>query len=155
MSLRPRVAFEATTSEDEADAAPLVAVSSAASVQYGAPPIEGAAPSTSVAADTSAVTIGSSSGTSSGKRENGTSYSARAGAATRFVVGTSCLQNLAHGWCGEAFERENAGSREQGRIDLKRWILGGRTNQRNQAGLDMGQQGILLGGIEAMHLVDE
>jgi hypothetical protein len=47
------------------------------------------------------------------------------------------------------------GPRQQRRIDLERRVLGGRADEGEQARLDMRQEGVLLGLVEAVHLVDE
>ena len=49
----------------------------------------------------------------------------------------------------------DAGAREQRRDHFKRRIFGGGADERDGSRLDVGQKGILLGFVEAMHLVDE
>jgi hypothetical protein len=44
---------------------------------------------------------------------------------------------------------------EEGRVDLKRRILGRRAHEDDRAGLDMRQKGVLLGLVESMDFVDE
>ena len=55
----------------------------------------------------------------------------------------------------EAPQREDAAAREQRRHDLEGGVLGGGADQRHRAVLDVGQQGVLLGAVEAVELVDE
>ena len=50
---------------------------------------------------------------------------------------------------------DDAAPREQGRVDLERRVLGGGPDQADRAVLDGPQQGVLLGLVEAMDLVDE
>ena len=49
----------------------------------------------------------------------------------------------------------HAATREQRRIQLERWILRRRSDEQNDAFLDMRQKRILLRLVETMHLVDE
>ena len=44
---------------------------------------------------------------------------------------------------------------QQGRVDLKRGVLGGCANEGHNATLHMGQKGVLLRLVKAMHLIDE
>ena len=44
---------------------------------------------------------------------------------------------------------------QQGGVDLERGILGRRADEGDRAAFDVGQEGILLGFVEAMHFVDE
>jgi hypothetical protein len=47
------------------------------------------------------------------------------------------------------------GARQQRRVDLERRVLGGGADEGEQARFDMRQEGVLLGLVEAVHLVDE
>ena len=55
----------------------------------------------------------------------------------------------------ERFERINLATREQGRDDFERWVLGGGANQDKSAVFHSRQQRILLRLVEAMDFVDE
>ena len=44
---------------------------------------------------------------------------------------------------------------KQGRIDFKRGVFGGCANEGDHAALHMGQKGVLLRLVEAMHLINE
>ena len=55
----------------------------------------------------------------------------------------------------ERFELEHAGAAEQRGDDFKRWVFRGRADQGDRAVLDGVQEGVLLGLVEAMDLVDE
>ena len=46
-------------------------------------------------------------------------------------------------------------SGQQGGNDLKRWVLGGGTNEDDGTCLDIGQKGVLLRFIEAVNLIDK
>ena len=46
-------------------------------------------------------------------------------------------------------------ARQQGGIHLERWVFSGRADESEQAGLDVGQEGVLLGLVETVHLVHE
>ena len=56
---------------------------------------------------------------------------------------------------GERLEHEHARAREQRAIDLERWILRRRADERDGAALDVREKRILLRAIQAMDLVDE
>ena len=56
---------------------------------------------------------------------------------------------------GQRLEPHDARARQQRRDDLEARVLGRRADQRDSAGLDVGQQRVLLGLVEAMDLVDE
>lgn len=49
----------------------------------------------------------------------------------------------------------HAAARQQGRVQLERRVFSGRTDEQNRAAFDMRQERILLGLVEAMHLIDE
>ncbi len=52
-------------------------------------------------------------------------------------------------------ELENLAAADQRRIHRKERILGGRPDEQNQARLDIGEENILLGAIEAMNFVEK
>ncbi len=52
-------------------------------------------------------------------------------------------------------QHQNLGAGEKRRIDLEGGVFGGRADQDDRAVLDIGQEGILLGAVEAVNLVDE
>ncbi len=55
----------------------------------------------------------------------------------------------------ERFEHIDAAAGEQRRDDFKRRILSCRADEADDAALDVGQKGVLLGLVEAVNLVDE
>ena len=55
----------------------------------------------------------------------------------------------------ERFEREDARPRQQGGVDFKRRVLGGRADQDDRAALDERQEGVLLRLVEAVDFVYE
>ena len=55
----------------------------------------------------------------------------------------------------QRLEDDHAAPREQGRVDLERWVLGRGPDQADRAVLDRTQEGVLLCLVEAMDLVDE
>src|SRR5205823_2047885 len=56
---------------------------------------------------------------------------------------------------GQRLQLVDLAAREQCRVDLEIWVLGGRSDQRHQAFLDPGQQRVLLCLVEAVDLVEE
>ena len=56
---------------------------------------------------------------------------------------------------GQALEHVHAAAREQRRVHLERRVLGGRADQGHGAPLDVRQERVLLGLVEAVDLVDE
>ena len=72
-----------------------------------------------------------------------------------FAVTQRTLQRL-NDVCGRnAFQHVHAATRQQRRIQLERWILGGGTDEQDGATLDMRQERILLRLVEAVHLIHE
>ena len=65
------------------------------------------------------------------------------------------LEKLPQFLGGEAFQDIYRGAREQGGVHFEGGIFRGGADEGEQALLDVGQEGILLGLVEAMHLVDE
>jgi hypothetical protein len=55
----------------------------------------------------------------------------------------------------QALQHIDRGARQQRGIDLEGRVLGGGADEGHRAALDIGQEGILLRLVEAMHLVDE
>ena len=70
-------------------------------------------------------------------------------------VGEGVADDLRDLVVGERVEREDAGAGEERGDDLERRVLGGRADERHGAVLDVGEDGVLLGLVEAVHLVDE
>ncbi len=56
---------------------------------------------------------------------------------------------------GERLQNVNAAAREQRGDDFERRVLGGGADQADAALLDVGQERVLLGFVEAVHFVDE
>jgi hypothetical protein len=55
----------------------------------------------------------------------------------------------------QRFELKNPGTTDQGFVDLKEGILGGRPNQNHRAVFHPGQQRILLGFVEAVNFINK
>ena len=55
----------------------------------------------------------------------------------------------------QGFEDEDAAAREQRAVDFKGGVFRGRANQDDAAFFDVGQEGVLLGFVEAVDFVDE
>ena len=71
------------------------------------------------------------------------------------VVVQRALQRLDDVLAPDRVHHVHAATREQGRIELERGILGGRADEQDHAFLDVRQEGILLRLVEAVHLVHE
>ena len=56
---------------------------------------------------------------------------------------------------GQRFEAPHPQPGQERRVDLEIGVLGGRADERDRAVLDLGQERVLLGLVEAMDLVDE
>ena len=56
---------------------------------------------------------------------------------------------------GQGLEAPDAHPRQQGGVHFEVGVLGGRPDQRDRAVLDVWQEGVLLGLVEAMDLVEE
>ena len=65
------------------------------------------------------------------------------------------VEQLAQRGAVEAVEDQHLAARQQGRVELERGILGGRADQHHRAVLDIGQEAVLLGAVEAVDLVHE
>src|SRR5581483_11544072 len=55
----------------------------------------------------------------------------------------------------QGLEPEQRGTAPQRTVDLEEGVLGGGADQREEAVLDVGQEGVLLGAVEAVDLVEE
>ena len=55
----------------------------------------------------------------------------------------------------EGLELEDPRARDEGAVDLEEGILGRGADEEDGAVLDPGQEGVLLGLVPAVHLVDE
>ena len=55
----------------------------------------------------------------------------------------------------QGFEDVDRGPRQQGRVHLEGRVLGGGADEGHQPGFHVGQEGILLGLVEAVDLIDE
>ena len=65
------------------------------------------------------------------------------------------VQDPAEGTAAERVEGDHLTAREQRGDHAKRGVLSRRADQGDRAGLDVGKQGILLGLVEAVDLVDK
>ena len=65
------------------------------------------------------------------------------------------VQDLGDRRLVERLQDEHLRAREQRRVDLERRVLGGGADEDEVAGLDAGQEGVLLRLVEAVDLVDE
>ena len=65
------------------------------------------------------------------------------------------LQQLAQIPRFERLQPEQAGAAHQRLVHLEERVFGGGPDQGDRAVLHPGQQGVLLGGVEAVHLIDE
>ena len=65
------------------------------------------------------------------------------------------LEQLAQVRSLEGLEPKQARAAHQRLVDFKKWVFGGGTDQRDGAVLDPGEQGVLLGTVETVHLIDE
>ena len=70
-------------------------------------------------------------------------------------VGQGLVQNPFQVVPGERLEHIGAGPGQQGVVERERGVLGGGTDEYQGAPLDVGQKGILLRLVEAVHLVDK
>ena len=71
------------------------------------------------------------------------------------VVGEGAQHQGAEVGGGERLEAEQGGARQQRAGEGEVGVLGGRPHEDEQALLHVGQQGVLLGAVEAVHLVEE
>ena len=65
------------------------------------------------------------------------------------------VEQLAQRRAVEAVEDQHLAARQQGRVELERGIFGGGADQHHRAVLDIGQEAVLLGAVEAVDLVHE
>ncbi len=70
-------------------------------------------------------------------------------------VGDSPVQQVAKLLIRQRFKREHAGAGEQRRVDLKIGVFGGRADQHDGSVFHMRQQGILLGFVKSVNLVNK
>ena len=68
---------------------------------------------------------------------------------------SACRTTWAISSSESGLEREDAGAGEERGDDLERRVLGRRADERDGAVLDVGEDGVLLGLVEAVDLVDE
>ena len=71
------------------------------------------------------------------------------------LVGQGAIEDAAEVLVGQQLEAEHAQAREQRGVDLEVGVLGGGPDERDHALLDVRQQRVLLGLVEAVDLVDE
>jgi hypothetical protein len=71
------------------------------------------------------------------------------------AVGEGAREDLLHLGGAEPLERVDPAAREQRRVDLEGRVLGGGADQHDGALLDVGQERVLLGLVEAVDLVHE
>ena len=76
-------------------------------------------------------------------------------AKTTHRVGQRMLQRFDDLLDGQRLQYMHATAREQGRVEFKRRILGGGADQNDDATLDVRQERVLLGLVEAVHFVDK
>jgi hypothetical protein len=69
------------------------------------------------------------------------------------VFGT--VEECGQGGFVEAFEDEDLGAGEEGAVEFEARVLRGGADQGDRAVLDVGQEAVLLGAVEAVDLVDE
>ncbi len=77
------------------------------------------------------------------------------GAEAAVGVGERALEEGDDLGVGELLQRVDAAAGEQRRIDFERGILGGGADEADGSALDPWQEGILLGAVEAVNLIDE
>ena len=70
-------------------------------------------------------------------------------------IGEGTLEQGAHVGIAQGAELEDTGAGDQGADDLEVGVLGGGADEGEGAVLDMGQEGVLLGLVPAVDLVDE
>ena len=70
-------------------------------------------------------------------------------------VGESPAEQADNFFVAERLQRVDAGAGEQGRDHFKGRIFGGGADQGDGSSLDVGEKSVLLGLVEAMHLIDE
>ena len=79
----------------------------------------------------------------------------RQGGQSALGVGEARRRIVATVLVAQRLKDEHAAPRQQGRVDLERRVLGRRADQGDGPVLDGRQEGVLLGLVEAMDLVDE
>ena len=76
-------------------------------------------------------------------------------AITAFRVGQRLASDGEQVAFGQRLELEDAAAADERLVDLEIGVFGGRADQDDRAVLDPGQQRVLLGLVEAVHLVHE
>lgn len=56
---------------------------------------------------------------------------------------------------GDGFELEDLGARDEGGVDVEEGVVGGGADEADGAALDVGEEDVLLGFVEAVDFVDE
>ena len=69
--------------------------------------------------------------------------------------GLGARQQLGQGGLVQAAQDHDLAARQEGAVQLEARVLGGRADQDDRPVLDIGQEGVLLGAVEAVDLVDE
>jgi len=77
------------------------------------------------------------------------------GAEAALAIGDRALGETREMLVGQRLEPDHARARQQRGDDAEARVLGGGPDQRDGAGLDVGEQGVLLGLAEPVDLVDE
>ena len=76
-------------------------------------------------------------------------------AVAAFPVAEGPLQQLVQMVGLQRLKPKQARTAHQRLVDLKKWVFGGGTDQGHGAVFNPGQQCVLLGAVEPVHLVDE
>ena len=77
------------------------------------------------------------------------------GAEAAYVIGESAFEERDNLLFGEGVEGVDAAAGEQGGDDFEGGILGGGADEADSAALDVRQEGVLLGFVEAVNFIDE
>ena len=72
-----------------------------------------------------------------------------------FIVCEGSVEKREEVLGGDGFELENLGAGDEGGIDVEVGIVRGGSNEANGAAFEVGEEGVLLGFIEAVNFVDE
>ena len=86
-------------------------------------------------------------------QQDGTSLLGQGEATAR--QGLGARQQFAQGGLVQAAQNHDLAARQESTVQLETRILRGRPDQDNRPVLDVGQEGVLLGSIEPMDLIDE
>ena len=79
----------------------------------------------------------------------------RSSGSLRFSCGLGALEQRLKRRVVEPLEHQHAGARQKRRVELEGRVLGGGADQDDGAVLDVRQEAVLLGAVEAVDLVDE